>query len=133
MAAHHEIALETARQGIMLLRNDGIQPIAADTTARIAVIGDHATVGVPIGAGSSAVTPPGGYAAVIRIGGPGIVGLVRNLQLLPSSPLEELRKLLPQDPAGSAGAKEGRHRPRSSSTTRRPPRWHGPTRTGLRG
>jgi beta-glucosidase len=35
MAAHHEIALETARQGIVLLKNDGALPLAADTTARI--------------------------------------------------------------------------------------------------
>ncbi len=64
------------------------------------MIGGYAQVGVPIGTGSSAVTPPGGYAAEIKIGGPGIVGLVRNLYLLPSSPLEELKKLLPEDPAG---------------------------------
>ena len=34
MAAHDEIALETARQGIVLLKNDGVLPLAADTTAR---------------------------------------------------------------------------------------------------
>ncbi len=28
MAKHHEIALETARQGIVLLKNDGILPLA---------------------------------------------------------------------------------------------------------
>lgn len=95
MVAHNEIALKTARQGIVLLKNDGVLPLAAETTARIAVIGGHAQVGVPVGTGSSAVVPPGGYAAVIKIGGPGIAGLVRNLYLLPSSPFEELKKLLP--------------------------------------
>jgi beta-glucosidase len=45
MAKHNEIALETARQGIVLLKNDGVLPLAADTTARIAVIGGHAHVG----------------------------------------------------------------------------------------
>ena len=74
MAAHDEIALETARQGIVLLKNDGVLPLAADTTARIAVIGGHAQLGVPTGTGSSAVIPPGGFAAVITIGGPGIMG-----------------------------------------------------------
>ncbi len=95
MARHNEIALATARQGIVLLKNDGLLPLAADTTVRIAVIGGHAHVGVPTGCGSSAVTPPGGYAEVIKIGGPGGMGVGRNLYLLPSSPLAELEKLLP--------------------------------------
>jgi beta-glucosidase len=95
MARHNEIALETARQGIVLLRNENALPLAAGTTARIAVIGGHAQVGVPTGCGSSAVVPPGGFAEVIKVGGPGIMGVGRNLYLLPSSPLEELRQLLP--------------------------------------
>jgi beta-glucosidase len=96
MAAHNEVALATARQGIVLLKNDGLLPLATDTTARIAVIGGHAQVGVPTGCGSSAVLPPGGYAEVIKIGGPGIMGVGRNLFLLPSPPVAELRKLLPK-------------------------------------
>ena len=95
LAAHNQVALEAARQGIVLLKNDGVLPIPADTTMRIAVIGGHAQIGVPTGTGSSAVTPPGGYAEVIQIGGPGFMGVLRNLYLLPSSPLGELRKLLP--------------------------------------
>jgi beta-glucosidase len=95
MAAHGEIALEAARQGIVLLKNDDILPIAPASTAHIAVIGGHAHVGVPTGCGSSAVVPPGGYAAVIKIGGPGVMGVARNLYLLPGSPLDELRTLLP--------------------------------------
>jgi beta-glucosidase len=95
MEAHDAIALETARQGIVLLKNDDLLPLPVDTTARIVVIGGYAQVGVPTGIGSSAVTPPGGYAAEIPIGGPGVMGGMRNLYLLPSSPLAELRKLLP--------------------------------------
>lgn len=95
LAAHEQIALETARQGIVLLKNGGALPIAADTSARIAVIGGYAQLGVPTGCGSSAVTPPGGYADVIPIGGPGIMGAGRNLYLVPSSPLAELTALLP--------------------------------------
>jgi beta-glucosidase len=94
MAAHDEIALETARQGIVLLRNDGVLPLATDTTARIAMIGGHSQVGVPTGTGSSAVVPPGGYAEVITVGGPGIMGAGRNLHLHPSSPVAELKRLL---------------------------------------
>src|SRR5262249_5922509 len=39
--------------------------------------------------------PGGGYAAVLPIGGAGPMGAARNLFLMPSSPLEELKKLLP--------------------------------------
>jgi beta-glucosidase len=95
MAAHNEIALETGRQGIVLLKNDGALPLATDKPLKVAVIGGHAQVGVPTGCGSSAVLPPGGYAEVIKIGGPGIMGVGRNLFLYPSSPVVELRKLLP--------------------------------------
>jgi beta-glucosidase len=95
MAKHNEIALETARQGVVVLKNEGALPLGPDSTAHIAVIGGHAQVGVPTGCGSSAVLPPGGYAEVLKVGGPGIMGVGRNLYLLPSSPLEELRKLLP--------------------------------------
>ena len=93
MAKHNDIALEVARQGIVLLKNDGVLPLAADEPMRIAVIGGQAELGVPTGTGSSAVTPPGGYAAVMKIGGPGVL---RNLNLLPSSPVAALRTLLPK-------------------------------------
>ena len=43
------VALETARQGIVLLKNDGVLPLAADTPRAIAVIGGHAQLGVPTG------------------------------------------------------------------------------------
>ena len=97
MARDNEVALEGARQGIVLLKNEASTlPLSADTTAHIAVIGGHAQEGVVSGTGSSAVVPPGGYAAVIQIGGPGIMGPGRNLYLLPSSPLAELKKRLPK-------------------------------------
>ncbi|ORB11927.1 beta-glucosidase [Mycobacterium noviomagense] len=95
MAAHNAIALDIARQGLVLLQNRGVLPLGPDCTARIAVIGGYAQVGVPIGCGSSAVVPPGGYAAVIPIGAPGLMGSARNLYLLPTSPLAELRNMLP--------------------------------------
>jgi beta-glucosidase len=64
---------------------------------RIGVVGGYAQLGVPTGTGSGAVLPVGGYAGSINIGGAhGIMGAARNLYLLPSSPLAELKKLLPQ-------------------------------------
>lgn len=95
MDAHNEISLQIARQGIVLLANRGVLPLGRESTARIAVIGGYAHLGVPAGYGSSAVVPPGGYAAVIPIGGPGLEAGLRNLYVLPSSPLEELRQQLP--------------------------------------
>lgn len=93
MAVHNEIALRIARQGTVLLQNRGVLPLAPG--ARIAVIGGYAQLGVPTGCGSSAVVPPGGYAHVIPIGGAGLTGGTRNLYLLPSSPLGELKKQFP--------------------------------------
>ncbi|MDP7737525.1 glycoside hydrolase family 3 protein [Mycobacterium paragordonae] len=90
--AHNDIGLDIARQGIVLLQNRGALPLQA---GRIAVIGGYAHRGVPAGYGSSTVLPPGGYAGVIPIGGAGLEAGMRNLYLHPSSPLEELRKLLP--------------------------------------
>jgi beta-glucosidase len=96
MAKHDGLALEIARQGIVLLKNDGVLPLSPATSARIAVIGGHAERGVPTGTGSSPVVPPGGYAGIIDGGGASASGADRNLYLLPSSPLDELKKLLPK-------------------------------------
>jgi beta-glucosidase len=95
LAAHNEISLETARQGIVLLKNDGALPLPKEQPLKIAVIGGYAQIGVVSGTGSGAVNPAGGYADVIPIGGAGPMGQSRNLFLMPSSPLEELKKLLP--------------------------------------
>jgi beta-glucosidase len=95
MARHHEIALEGARQGIVLLKNDGALPLPTDRPLKIAVIGGYAQQGAVSGTGSGAVAPIGGFAAVIKIGGAGVMGRHRNLFLFPPSPLEELQKALP--------------------------------------
>src|SRR5262249_42525016 len=97
MAKHNEIALEIARQGIVLLKNDRALPLATDKPLNIGIVGGYAQLGVPTGTGSGAVLPPGGYAGTVNIGGAhGSMGAARNLYLLPSSPLAELKKLLPQ-------------------------------------
>jgi beta-glucosidase len=96
MARHNEIALEIARQGIVLLKNDGALPLATDRPLKVAVIGGYAQQGVISGTGSGAVNPVGGFAGVVKIGGAGIMGGLRNLFLFPPSPLDELKKVLPQ-------------------------------------
>lgn len=96
MAKHNEIALEIARQGIVLLKNDGALPIAADKPLKIAVIGGYAQQGVISGTGSGAVAPVGGFASVMQIGGAGVMGKLRNLYLFPPSPVEQLKKVLPK-------------------------------------
>ena len=96
MAAHDAIALEGARQGIVLLKNDDALPLPADAPLRIGVIGGYAQQGVISGTGSGAVAPVGGFAGVIRIGGAGVMGKHRNLFLLAPSPLEELQAAFPK-------------------------------------
>src|SRR5262245_16781221 len=95
LARHNEIALEGARQGIVLLKNDGVLPLAADKPLKIAVIGGHALEGVISGTGSGAVMPVGGFAGVVKIGGPGSIGNARNMYLFPPAPFAELKKALP--------------------------------------
>jgi beta-glucosidase len=92
---HNAVALEVARQGVVLLKNDGALPLDPRAEARVAVIGGYAQIGVPAGTGSSTVVPPGGFAAVIPVGGPRFMGATRNLYLSPSSPLAEISRLLP--------------------------------------
>ena len=97
MARHNQIALDMARQGIVLLKNDGALPLAADRPLRIGVVGGYAQVGVISGTGSGAVLPVGGFAASIPIGGAhGVMGNARNLYVLPSSPRAALKALLPR-------------------------------------
>lgn len=95
MEAHNSTALEIARQGIVLLKNEGVLPLAAGKQS-IAVIGGEAQFGVLAGGGSSQTVPPGGYAALVPLGGEGPFGSIRKEPFLPSAPLAELRNLLPE-------------------------------------
>ena len=80
--AHAQVALRAAERGIVLLKNDGVLPIAAATT-RIAVIGGHANSGVLSGGGSAQVIPVGSAAE----NGAARDGVVYD----PSSPLDAIR------------------------------------------
>jgi beta-glucosidase len=83
-AASDQTALAVAREGTVLLRNQGLLPLPADTR-RLLVIGAHADLGVASGGGSSQVIPRGGIAAKEQIG--------ENSAMIldPSSPLEAIR------------------------------------------
>jgi beta-glucosidase len=87
-AASDRAALAIAREGIVLLRNEGLLPLSADTR-RLVVIGARADRGVPSGGGSSQVVPRGGVAAKEQIS--------ENSAMIfdPGSPLEAIRRQFP--------------------------------------
>lgn len=95
LEAHAEAALEVARQGIVLLENDGILPLGPGIE-RVAVIGGNAHLGVPAGGGSSQGLPAGGYAARLPWGGETPLQVMRTEVYFPSSPLAELAERLPE-------------------------------------
>jgi beta-glucosidase len=86
--ASDRTALAVAREGTVLLRNQGLLPLPANTR-RLLVIGAHADLGVPSGGGSSQVSPRGGIAAKEQIG--------ENSAMIldPGSPLEAIRLQFP--------------------------------------
>lgn len=107
--AHADIAERVALSGMVLLKNDGLLPIAAHAK-RIAVIGGFADRGVLSGGGSSQVMPYGGHFLDTR-GREGIAALLAPVYGL-SSPLQALRELRPEaqivfdDGTGAARAAE---------------------------
>jgi beta-glucosidase len=82
-------ALAIEREGAVLLRNEGMLPLAADTR-RILVVGAHANLGAPSGGGSSQVIPTGGIALKEP------EGKNRAMIFDPSSPLEAIRRKFPR-------------------------------------
>ena len=95
-AAHAEVALETARQAIVLLKNEGGLLPLSDRVSTIAVIGGHADKGVPAGGGSSLTVPEGGFPVEDILGGDGPLSRLRREVFHPSAPLGHLRRLLPE-------------------------------------
>ena len=89
--AHRAVSRRAAEAGIVLLKNDdGLLPFPG--ARRILVVGGHADRGVLSGGGSSQVYPEGTNAV------PGIAPTSWPGPVVydPSSPVEELRKLMPQ-------------------------------------
>jgi beta-glucosidase len=96
LAAHLASVIEVARQGTVLLKNDGILPIQPDVK-RIAVIGGFSHLGmVSGGGGSSLVDPVGGFALDIPLGGVNYLAGMRRLAITGPSPVAELRKQFPK-------------------------------------
>ena len=88
LAASDETALTIEREGAVLLRNQGLLPLPAETR-KLVVIGAHADRGVPSGGGSSQVVPRGGIAFKQPIG--------KNWAMIfdPAPPLEAIRRQFP--------------------------------------
>lgn len=111
--AHAEVAEQVALSGMVLLKNDGVLPLAA-TARKIVVIGGFADKGVLSGGGSSQVMPYGGHFADRR-GREGIAAILAPVYGL-SSPLAALKVLRPDadiqfddgsDPARAAALAKG--------------------------
>ncbi len=94
-AAHGQVAEEVARQGIVLLKNNGALPLAK-TAASIAVIGGYADSGVLAGSGSSLVMGEGGPAATRSLGGDGPFAALMQQSYHRSSPLKAIQALAPK-------------------------------------
>jgi beta-glucosidase len=93
-AAHAAIVRRSAADGIVLLKNDGVLPLSR-AAKKILVVGGNAEFGVLTGAGSSQVTPVGGPALLLPLGGGGPIAGFRKMLYIRSSPLEALRSALP--------------------------------------
>lgn len=92
-AAHAEIAEQVALSGMVLLKNDGLLPLAG-SARRIAVVGGFADRGVLSGGGSSQVMPYGGHFKDTR-GREGVAAMLAPVYGL-SSPLAALREIRPE-------------------------------------
>ncbi|CAN5138268.1 beta-glucosidase [soil metagenome] len=110
-ASHAKITQADAEEAIVLLKNDGLLPLAKGAK-KIAVIGSHSDVGVLSGGGSSQVFPIGGMA----VKGLGPEGFPGPIVYHPSSPLKALQARNPgaqftyidgADPAAAAKLASG--------------------------
>ena len=97
-AANAQVALETAREGIVLLTNrDALLPLGAGVKS-IAVIGGHADAGTMVGGGSSKVLGDDGPSASIPFlrDGTAAFAAMLDADFNRSAPLAAIRAALPQ-------------------------------------
>jgi beta-glucosidase len=97
-AAHSEVALEVAREGIVLLTNrDGILPLGPEVK-RIAVIGGHADAGTVVGGGSSKVLGDEGPSVTVPLLRDGTAAFAAMLDrdYNRSAPLAAIRAAAPE-------------------------------------
>ena len=90
-----DVAEIIAKEGIVLLRNEGgVLPMLA-TAKKVVVIGGYADTGVLSGGGSSQVNGEGGPAAAIPMGGEGPFAAFAQQHYHRSSPLKAMRARAP--------------------------------------
>lgn len=92
LAANAVVAEDVARQGIVLLKNNGALPLAKSAKS-IAIIGGYADGGVLSGAGSSQVHGVGGPAVTRPVGGRGVWAGFIAQQYHRSSPMDAIKAL----------------------------------------
>lgn len=96
LAAHRALALEIARQGTVLLKNEGILPLTPHGKKTIAVIGGYGNLGTVLGGGgSSLMQPTGGTALDFQFGGEGPLARLFELKLIAPGPVDAIRKEWP--------------------------------------
>jgi beta-glucosidase len=97
LAAHRALALDIARQGTVLLKNDGILPLNATGKKTIAVIGGFGNLGTVLGGGgSSLMQPTGGTTLDLQLGGEGPLAALFNLKLIAPGPVEAIKSVWPE-------------------------------------
>jgi beta-glucosidase len=94
--ANGDVAEKAARQGIVLLRNQGgALPLDASRIKHIAVIGGYSDSGVPAGGGSSTVQGEGGPAVSRPVGGDSPIAALFGEAYHRSVPLKAIRARAP--------------------------------------
>lgn len=93
---HRALVLDIARQGTVLLKNDGILPLTPSGKKTIAVIGGWGNVGTLLGGGGSTLmTPTGGTTLGFPLGGEGLLAPLFQLKFIAPGPVDAIRKAWP--------------------------------------